>query len=132
MLPPHALPTIASYPSASSSGVFGRAPGYSQNQFAPVVKKHRTYMGLVERGKANPTMKTLRLVAEGLGITVPRAVCPAAAEDSGTIGVPGEDRLGVGRDPAPLVENPIQAPRREKASAPIARKPKQKRRKPGR
>ena len=46
--------------------------GYSQERFAAVIKRHRTYMGLLERGKANPTLKTLHMVAEGLRVNVPQ------------------------------------------------------------
>jgi transcriptional regulator with XRE-family HTH domain len=43
---------------------------------------HRTYMGHLERGTANPTMKTLHLVAEGLGVSVSDLLTWAAVENS--------------------------------------------------
>ena len=110
--------------------------GYSQGRFAPVAKKHRTYMGLLERGKANPTVKTLHLVAEGLGLTVPELFALAAAESSETLSTAGGDHIRQGKDPATLVEKPTSAPPRQKGSArmakkPIHKKPIQKKRKPG-
>jgi len=44
--------------------------GYSQERFGFAVGLHRTYMGHLERGTANPTVKTLHVVAQGLGISV--------------------------------------------------------------
>jgi transcriptional regulator with XRE-family HTH domain len=45
--------------------------GYSQERFGFAIGVHRTYMGHLERGTANPTIKILHLVAEGLGTSVP-------------------------------------------------------------
>jgi transcriptional regulator with XRE-family HTH domain len=45
--------------------------GYSQERFGFAIGVHRTYMGHLERGTANPTIKMLHLVAQGLGISVP-------------------------------------------------------------
>jgi transcriptional regulator with XRE-family HTH domain len=44
--------------------------GYSQERFASRIGVHRTYMGHLERGTANPTVKMLQLVAEGLSLSV--------------------------------------------------------------
>lgn len=44
--------------------------GYSQERFALQIGVHRTYMGHLERGTANPTVRTLQLVAQGLGISL--------------------------------------------------------------
>lgn len=44
--------------------------GYSQERFASRIGVHRTYMGHLERGTANPTVRTLQLVAQGLGISL--------------------------------------------------------------
>ena len=44
--------------------------GYSQESFADACKLHRTYMGSLERGERNLTLKTLMTVAQALGVTV--------------------------------------------------------------
>ena len=44
--------------------------GYSQESFADACKLHRTYMGSLERGERNLTLKTLLTVARTLGLTV--------------------------------------------------------------
>jgi len=46
------------------------AAGYSQEGFAAAIGVHRTYMGTLERGEANPTLKKLEAVAGGLHISV--------------------------------------------------------------
>lgn len=98
--------------------------GYSQERFGFAIDRHRTYMGLVERGKANPTVKTLHLIAEGLGVSVPELFALAAAEGSGAEFLPTGKRLSQGKEPA------IAARRREGTTQP-AGKSRQKRRKPG-
>lgn len=40
--------------------------GYSQESFADIVGLHRTYMGAVERGEQNLTLKNLCRVANAL------------------------------------------------------------------
>jgi transcriptional regulator with XRE-family HTH domain len=44
--------------------------GFSQQSFADECGLHRTYMGSVERGERNLTLKTLQTVAKALGLTV--------------------------------------------------------------
>lgn len=44
--------------------------GYSQESFADACRLHRTYMGSLERGERNLTLKTLMTVAHALGMTV--------------------------------------------------------------
>jgi transcriptional regulator with XRE-family HTH domain len=105
--------------------------GYSQERFAFAIKRHRTFMGLLERGKANPTVKTLHLVAEGLGVSVPELFALAAAEGSGTLTVPGEDRVRLGKHPVSLIRKPTPAGTPSKGSTQVLKKPRQKRRKPG-
>ena len=46
------------------------AQGYSQESFADACKLHRTYMGSLERGERNLTLRTLLTVARALGLTV--------------------------------------------------------------
>jgi transcriptional regulator with XRE-family HTH domain len=55
--------------------------GYSQERFGFAIGVHRTYMGHLERGTANPTIKILHLVAEGLGVSVPDLFALAMIED---------------------------------------------------
>lgn len=44
--------------------------GLSQEDLAHNCGVHRTYVGHVERGEVNPTLGTLQLLAEGLGVRV--------------------------------------------------------------
>lgn len=44
------------------------ARGLSQEDFAEVLGVHRTYMGGVERGERNLTLKSVERLAERLGI----------------------------------------------------------------
>jgi len=54
--------------------------GYSQESFADAIGVHRTYIGSVERGERNVTLKNLLLIAEGLDM--PLSTLIAAAEAS--------------------------------------------------
>ena len=47
---------------------YRRERGYSQEAFADFVGVHRTYMGGLERGERNVTLKTLERLAEQLGV----------------------------------------------------------------
>lgn len=42
--------------------------GYSQEDFAEVLGVHRTYMGGLERGERNLTLKSLERIAERLAV----------------------------------------------------------------
>ena len=57
--------------------------GDSQERFASLVGVHRTYMGHLERGTANPTVKTLHLVAQSLGMSIGELI--TLAEREGTL-----------------------------------------------
>jgi transcriptional regulator with XRE-family HTH domain len=46
------------------------AAGFSQEKFAAAAGVHRTFMGNLERGDANPSLETLEGIARGLGIKV--------------------------------------------------------------
>ena len=46
------------------------AAGFSQEKFAVAAGVHRTFMGNLERGDANPSLETLEGIARGLGIKV--------------------------------------------------------------
>lgn len=45
-----------------------RARGLSQEAFADVLDVHRTYMGGLERGERNLTLKSLERIAQRLGV----------------------------------------------------------------
>lgn len=45
-----------------------RARGLSQEAFADVLEVHRTYMGAIERGERNLSLKAVERIAERLGI----------------------------------------------------------------
>jgi transcriptional regulator with XRE-family HTH domain len=45
-----------------------RAKGLSQEAFADALDIHRTYMGGLERGERNVTLKTVERIAGALGI----------------------------------------------------------------
>ncbi|HJP68951.1 MAG TPA: helix-turn-helix transcriptional regulator [Sphingomicrobium sp.] len=44
------------------------ARGYSQEDFAEVLNVHRTYMGGLERGERNLTLRSLERIAERLDV----------------------------------------------------------------
>ncbi len=54
--------------------------GYSQESFADEVGVHRTYMGSVERGERNISLKNLLAIAKALGIPASTLVALAEAE----------------------------------------------------
>lgn len=62
---------------ASVNAEFGRtvralrtAAGFSQEGFADSVKVTRTYMGKLERGLGNPTLKMIERIARGLKLSL--------------------------------------------------------------
>ena len=44
--------------------------GYSQAGFAEACKIERAYMGMIERGEVNVSVRTVYKVARGLGLTL--------------------------------------------------------------
>ncbi|MCE5313988.1 MAG: helix-turn-helix transcriptional regulator [Armatimonadota bacterium] len=54
--------------------------GYSQESFADAIGVHRTYIGSVERGERNVTLKNLMLIAEGLGMPLTMLIAVAEAD----------------------------------------------------
>lgn len=54
--------------------------GYSQESFADAVGVHRTYIGSVERGERNVTLKNLLLIADGLKMPLSTLIAAAEAE----------------------------------------------------
>jgi transcriptional regulator with XRE-family HTH domain len=47
---------------------YRQARGLSQEAFADVLGVHRTYMGGIERGERNLTLKSLERIADRLGL----------------------------------------------------------------
>ena len=53
------------------------AKGLSQEAFADMLGVHRTYMGGLERGERNLTLKTVERLAERLEVDVEMLICPS-------------------------------------------------------
>jgi len=47
-----------------------QAKGLSQEELAFKVGVHRTYLGGIERGERNPSLKNIAAIAEALGISL--------------------------------------------------------------
>lgn len=45
-----------------------KAQGISQEELASMLAMHRTYIGMVERGERNPTIRTLYKISKALKI----------------------------------------------------------------
>jgi transcriptional regulator with XRE-family HTH domain len=93
--------------------------GYSQDRFASAVGVHRTYMGLLERGKTNPTLKILDQVAQRLGMDVVELLVLTTAESNADASaravaekhhLPGACGLGVGRRRGTAASSPAEPP----------------------
>lgn len=54
--------------------------GYSQESFADVVGLHRTYVGSIERGERNISVKNLLAIAEALSIPLSSLIALAESE----------------------------------------------------
>lgn len=50
--------------------VHREAADMSQDQFADHIDMHRAYYAAIERGEKNVTLRTLKRVAEGLGVAM--------------------------------------------------------------
>ena len=57
-----------------------KAAGYSQEDFADFVGVHRTYMGAVERGEVNISLKNMEKIAGSLEITASKLLLEAEKE----------------------------------------------------
>jgi transcriptional regulator with XRE-family HTH domain len=66
--------------------------GFSQESFADHCALHRTYMGGIERGEHNLTMKTVLTISKGLGITMSELLA----------GIENETKMG--KPPKPKTE----------------------------
>jgi transcriptional regulator with XRE-family HTH domain len=75
-----------------------RQTGLSQERFGFAIGVHRTYMGHLERGTANPTVKMLHLVARGLGVSLSDLFTAAIIENSGESRPAGTARAGQASD----------------------------------
>lgn len=53
-----------------------RAEGLSQERFADLLGVHRTYMGGLERGERNVTLRTVERLAERLGVPADELLSP--------------------------------------------------------
>jgi transcriptional regulator with XRE-family HTH domain len=49
--------------------------GLSQDQLGRAGRTHRNYIGAIERGEINPTLRVLLRVSDGLGIPLSELVC---------------------------------------------------------
>lgn len=54
--------------------------GYSQESFADAIDVHRTYIGSVERGECNVTLKNPLLIANGPRMSLSTLITAAEAE----------------------------------------------------
>jgi transcriptional regulator with XRE-family HTH domain len=63
---------------------YRQARGLSQEAFAEVVGVHRTYMGGLERGERNLTLKSVERIAGRLHLTPLQLMQPSAPEASWT------------------------------------------------
>ncbi len=60
---------------------FRRVKRLSQEDLAAKCNLHRTYVGSVERGERNVTLSTLEVLADALGITVPRLLTEGSIDN---------------------------------------------------
>jgi DNA-binding XRE family transcriptional regulator len=86
----------------SANVAFGRTvralrenAGYSQEGFAHAIGVHRTYIGALERGQANPTLQTIVSIARGLRVSLPILFQVVESWQSGG-GPPGSGGPGAG------------------------------------
>jgi transcriptional regulator with XRE-family HTH domain len=81
----------------------------SQEEFAEVLKIHRTYVGGLERGERNPSLQVLERLAGELGVDPvelliePDAAAPALRAAHSGAGAPPDARSLPGKRPLPDV-----------------------------
>jgi transcriptional regulator with XRE-family HTH domain len=66
---------------------YRKARGLSQEAFAEVVGVHRTYMGGLERGERNLTLKSVERIAARINVPAIQLMSTTAPETSWTEGV---------------------------------------------
>jgi transcriptional regulator with XRE-family HTH domain len=71
--------------------------GYTQAEFAHAAKVFRTFMGQIERGTANPSVKTLFRIAQVLGLSVTELFVLAAGIEGDTDPQSGPSRRTRGK-----------------------------------
>lgn len=86
--------------------------GRSQERFGFSIGVHRTYMGHLERGTANPTVKILHLVAQGLGVSLSELFAAAMTENSGDSQPTGTARAYQAPDRSAVPSNRAAGPKR--------------------
>jgi transcriptional regulator with XRE-family HTH domain len=59
--------------------------GLSQEAFADVVGVHRTYMGGVERGERNLTLRSVERIAQRIGVASLELLTPSPSSDVGSV-----------------------------------------------
>jgi len=59
---------------------FRKLEGLSQEGLAHICNLHRTYVGSVERGERNVTLSTLEVIADALGVSIPRLLTEGSIE----------------------------------------------------
>lgn len=60
---------------------FRRKKQLSQEELADLCNLHRTYIGSVERGERNVTLSTLEVLAQAVGVSVPKLLTPIEHDD---------------------------------------------------
>lgn len=50
--------------------VLRQEKGLTQEQFAKICALHKNYIGMVERGERNPSLKNIVVIAKGLEISI--------------------------------------------------------------
>ncbi len=93
--------------------------GYSQDRFGAAVGIHRTYAGLLERGKTNPTLEVVHAVAGALGIGVVELLTLATSEGmEAKPGIAQTKVIPLRRVAEPSDRKPSRAKRRNRRRGP--------------
>jgi len=66
---------------ANNIRAFRRIKGLSQEDLAHICNLHWTYVGSVERGERNVTLSALEVIAEALGVSVPKLLTEGSIEN---------------------------------------------------
>lgn len=84
---------------------YRQAKGLSQEAFADVLGVHRTYLGGIERGEHNLTLRSVERIAGRIGID-PMALLDVEGGDVGNGDVAKHDQ-DVGQDSPPPAASPL-------------------------